>query len=64
MRTRSYEFYEVVTDITGRNRNVHFRGGLESARKHFDRMAEYVEDRGNVYLIRCQVIEAMKRDKS
>lgn len=63
MRTRSYEFYEVRTNLTANDPNVHCRGALESCRTKLRNMEQYVDEQGNVYLVRVTLIEALKSDK-
>lgn len=64
MRVRSYEYYEVVSDLTGKNYNVHYWGSEAYCRNHMMKMSETVDSNGNLYLVRCQLIEAFKADKS
>lgn len=63
MRTRSYEFYEVVSDITGLNHHVHCRGNKRVCDRHLAGLLDTVDSNGNLYLIRCQLVEAYKADK-
>ena len=64
MRIRSYEYYEVVTDLTGKTHNVLCRGSKESCKRQMDALASIVDANGNLYLVRCQLVEAFKADKS
>lgn len=64
MRVRSYEYYEVVSALTGFNHEVLFRGSLEVCKNKMMSLSTTVDDNGNLYLVRCQLIEAYKADKS
>lgn len=63
MRTRSYEYFEVVSDLTGVAHSCHYRGNKFGAEKKLDEMSKLVDSNGNVYLVRCQLLEARKADK-
>lgn len=64
MRIRSYEFYEVWTNLNTPNEERQYRGGEEGAR---NKLALYSmtadENNGNVYLVRVTLLEAYKADK-
>jgi hypothetical protein len=64
MRVRTYEYYEVVSDLTGKGHSVHFRGALDGAERHMTKLLKTVDENGNLYLVRCQLIQAYKADKS
>lgn len=64
MRIRSYEFYEVRSNISTDHDSLHYRGGEEGARQKLAFMGQSVEENnGNVYLLRVQVLKALKADK-
>lgn len=63
MRIRSYEYYELVSDITSKEHSVHWRGTLAACERHMRGLAATVDQNGNLYLVRCQLIEAWKADK-
>lgn len=64
MRRRSYEYYEIVSGLTGVAHSVHYRGNLIGAERKLDEMSATVDDNnGNLYLVHCQLIEARKADK-
>lgn len=63
-RIRSYEFYEVRSNINTEHDSLHYRGGEEGARNKLAQMGLTADDNvGNVYLLRVQVMEAIKADK-
>lgn len=63
-RIRSYEFYEVRSNINTERDSLHFRGAEQGARNKFATMGFTADDNsGNVYLLRVQVMEAIKADK-
>lgn len=65
MRRRSYEFFEVRSNIGKEGEDTHFRGEEEGARAKLRTMSATVDlNKGNIYLVRCQVLEAWKADKS
>lgn len=65
MRVRSYEFYEVRTSLLGIEPTVHCRGSEKICREKMGKMREsHLEaNNGNLYLVRVQLIEAIKADK-
>ena len=64
MRQRSYEFYEVRTNLGRTGEELQCRGGFEEARRTFERYSRSVDhNQGAVYLCRVQVMEAAKADK-
>lgn len=64
-RHRSYEFYEVRSGpFGGDDQIVATRGSEEFCRKWLRNMEGHIERNGvNVYLVRIQLIEAIKVDK-
>lgn len=65
MRRRSYEFFEVRSNLGKEGENTHFRGEEEGARAKLRTMSNtFGLNNGNIYLVRCQVLEAWKVDKS
>lgn len=65
MRKRSYDYYEVVRFLDGSAHSVLFRGTYETCDKYLRNIVHLVdEQRVNLYLIHCQLIEAYKSDKT
>lgn len=64
VRRRSYEFYEVVTNLGRADEERRSRGSLATCERVLAKYAnEVAEGKNNVYLTRVTVVEAWKADK-
>jgi hypothetical protein len=63
-RRNSYEFYEIRTDLAGKNEECFTRGSLAHCQVHFNKLAAKLEEDpelGPIYLVRVTLVEKIKQ---
>lgn len=60
-RIRSYEFYEVRTNLAHSGEQLMCRGSFETCDDYMNKWGKKVAERGNLYMLRVTLVRAHKR---